>query len=202
MQCQHIRVSVQWQYVWVYQPRSTVEVLAVINYFLICQCQHPVVSQPKLQNMQKSQILSKNVKIALLVKIIISLSLSFSLSLCCSLYHVEPIDRTLFCNVKIYLYFICIWCLLNYCWKFYNNNVLQALSYFLTLFNNFKLSMCLNNISNFLPCSSYCYSVSPSFSPDIWILFISNQHYRFLFWPTMDMYNNDYYIAFFKNCTL
>jgi len=107
----------------------------------------------------------------------------------------EPMECTLFWNVKIYVHFICIWCLLYVCLMFYNNNVLQVLSYFVTFFDIFKVSKCINNISNFLHCSSYCFSVSPPFWPDIWIMFISNQHYICLFWLTMDMYNNDYYIA-------
>ena len=35
----------------------------------------------------------------------------------------EPMERTLFRNVKIYVHFICIWYLLYFCLMFYNNNV-------------------------------------------------------------------------------
>ena len=35
----------------------------------------------------------------------------------------EPMERTLFQNVKIYVHFICIWYLLYFCLMFYNNNV-------------------------------------------------------------------------------
>ena len=47
----------------------------------------------------------------------------------------EPMDCTLFWNVKIYVHFICILCLLNFCLKFYNKSVEQVLSYFVTFFD-------------------------------------------------------------------